>query len=106
MTIETSVQVVMLVVIAGRKLKPELMDALADAGGRLATIIYAKGSVRAGGRLMEAFGFVPEENKVFIQCLMTAEHATAALEMLTHKFHFDRPNTGIAFTIPVEGLSH
>ena len=52
------------------------------------------------------FGLVPEENKVVITCLLPSEKSDALLDMLVEKFNFDKPNTGIAFTIPVEKLSY
>lgn len=94
----------LLVVIAGRKQKTALLEALSGAGGRLITVVYGKGSVRAG-YLKDILGFVPEENKVVMTCLLPCGKTDAVFRMLADEFHFDRPNTGIAFTIPVETMS-
>lgn len=93
-----------LTLIAGRKQKAAMVSALSAAGGRLIKIVYAKGSVKSS-YLRDMFGLVPEEHKVLITCLLPCDKVDAVLAMLEEKFRFDQPNTGIAFTIPVEKLS-
>lgn len=100
---EHSIEFLML--IAERKYKEELCTMLTRAGGRIISTIYAKGSVKANS-LMEVLGFVVEEHKVLITSLISDEKADDVLKTLIKEFHFDNPNTGIAFTIPVEGLSY
>jgi hypothetical protein len=97
--------IVFLTLIAGRKRKDSLLTLLSDMGARVTNTIYGKSSVRANSSLMEVFGFVPEENKIIITCLLPREKANMVLKMLVKKFHFDKPNTGIAFTVAVECLS-
>lgn len=94
-----------LTLIAGRKQKDALLDVLSEAGGRLINIVYGKGSAKLS-YLRDMFGLVPEENKVVITCLLSSEKSDAVLDMLVTKLDFDKPNTGIAFTIPVEKLSY
>ena len=94
-----------LVVIADRKKKSALLEALCKMGCKMANCFYAKGSVNASA-FADAFGFAPEEHKLVLTLLMPREKTEAALALLTDQFHFHKPNTGIAFTIPVEGLSH
>ena len=93
-----------LTLIAGRKKKEALLGALHEAGGRLVHVVYGKSSVKAG-YFRDMLGLVPEENKVVITCLLPAEKSSAVFDMLVKKFDFDKPNTGIAFTIPIEKLS-
>lgn len=93
-----------LTLIAGRKHKAALLDALSEAGGHLINVVYGKGSLKAG-YLRDMLGLVPEENKVVITCLLPCDKTEAVLDMLVKKFNFNKPNTGIAFTIPVEKLS-
>jgi hypothetical protein len=93
-----------LTLIAGRKQKDALLDALSESGGRLLRIVYGKGSAGIN-YLKDMLGFSPEENKVLITCLLPSDKTDAVLNMLIEKFHFDKPNTGIAFTVPVERLS-
>ena len=47
---------------------------------------------------------LPEENKVVITCLLTRGQSDAVLRMLVEKFDFDKPNTGVAFTVPVDRM--
>ena len=93
------------IIIAGRQMKDELLGAVTGAGGRLTHTIYGRGSVKAS-LLMDALGLVPEENKVIITTLISHDKSDALFETLTGEFDFNKPNTGIAFTIPIEGLSY
>ena len=101
---DTFNHIVFLTVIAGRKQQNELMAAISQNGGKLVNICYGKGSVKAN-YLMDAFGFVPEENKVVIICLLAKRRTDKMFRMLNEQFHFNQPNTGIAFTSPVRELS-
>ena len=96
--------IVFLVLIAGRKQKEELLHALSEAGGRLINVVYGKGSVKAG-YLKDMLGLIPEENKIVVTCLLAGDKTDGIFDMLVTKFHFDKPNTGIAFTIRVDKLS-
>ncbi len=96
--------IVYLSIIAGRKQKEALLDAVSEAGGRLVKVIYGRGSVESS-YLKDMLGLVPEEHKVLITCLMPSEKTEAVFKMLVNKFHFDKPNTGIAYTIRVDRLS-
>ena len=95
---------VFMVLIAGRKQKDALLTALLETGAHLINTTYARGTVKASF-LKSAFGLVPEEHKVVVTCVLTQAKACAALRMLSTRFHFDQPNTGVAFTIPVDRLS-
>lgn len=104
MSSKVSRQLAFLTVISGRKQRHALADALLAAGGRLMNIVYGKGSAHVDF-LREMFGFVPEENKAIITCLVLQSDVDAIMELLVTQFHFDSPNTGIAFTIPIENTS-
>lgn len=97
--------IVYLILIAGRKLQSSLLDFLSDEDAKVVHILYGKGAASAKPSLVEAFGFTPEENKVIITCVLTREKADNVLGLLVRKYNFDKPNTGIAFTINVDGLS-
>ena len=94
-----------LVLIAGRKQKDRLLSALAENGGHFFNIHYGSGSIKAG-LLMDMLGLIHEENKVVITCLMSAGKVDRIFEMLVRDFQFDKPNTGIAYTIPLEKLCY
>lgn len=95
---------VCMTVIAGRKLKQPLLKAIVDGGGKLVNIEFAKGSTHVSS-LSEAFGFKPENKKVVFTCLMRKEASNNLFEVLNEDFDFNEPNTGIAYTISVDGLS-
>ncbi len=93
-----------LIVIAGRKQKKALADALSAEGARLMHAVYGRGSIHAS-HLKELLGLVPEEQKVLIHCLIPQNRVDAVMNMLATRFGFDRPNTGVAFTIPIEKIA-
>ena len=95
---------VFLTVIAGRKLKSALLESISAEGGRLMNVIYAKGTVNAD-YIRETLGLIPEEDKVIITSLISSKKVDSALNMLITKFHFDKPNTGIAYTTTLSGTS-
>jgi len=92
------------VIIAQQRKKNKLLSLLADHGARGVEIVYAQGSMSPSA-LAAAFGFEAEQNKVMITCLLKYESAKAVMDVLYKDHKFDRPNTGIAFGINVEGLA-
>jgi len=92
------------VIIADRKKKTSLLEAVARVGGRVVLSEYGKGSANVSA-FVDAFGFAPEEHKVVIFCLLVNTKADALLEILNNEFQFKEPNTGIAYTVKLEGLS-
>ena len=105
MATEGTPNIMHLVVIAGREQKDKIMTALSGSGGHFTSISYGRGTVQAG-LISDALGLVPEKNKVVIRCLCSSKEADAIMEMLVAEFSFDKPNTGIAYAIPVEILSY
>ena len=95
---------VSMTIIAGRKIKDPLLDALVAGEGKLINVEYGRGSTHVSS-LSEMFGFTPENKKVVIICIMRKEASEKMLEVLAEDFNFNKPNTGIAFTIALEGLS-
>lgn len=103
MSNERTCRAVFLTLVAGRKQKDALIAALYESGVKLVSTMYGRGTVKAS-YLQNALGLIPEENKVILTGLVPKEKSCAVLDMLAERFHFDRPNTGIAFTIPIETL--
>ena len=101
---EETRRIVFLVVVAGRRQKDALLTALSESGVHLSYTVYGKGTADAHW-LENIFGLIPEENKAVITCIMHGEKSEAVMKMLVEKFHFDRPNTGIAFSVPLDNLS-
>lgn len=93
-----------LTLVADRKRKEEIIKFLIDSKCHLIDVVYAKGSVQSG-YFRDMLGLVPEEKKVLITCLIASDLTDQLLNQLVLKFNFDKPNTGIAFVVPVEKLS-
>lgn len=92
-----------LVVIDKKKQKDKLLDLLMAHGAQGLNVMYGKGS--AGGSVWaQAFGLGEEEHKVMITCLIATENAAEVLRLLCKEHEYSKPNTGICFCIPVEGL--
>jgi hypothetical protein len=96
--------IVFLILIAGRKQKDALLDEISKIDCRVINTIYGKGTIKANC-LVEMLGLVSEENKVVITCILPSGKVEDLFSMLLNKFKFGRPNTGIAFTLPISGMS-
>ena len=92
------------VIIAEQDKKKKLLALLNDHGARGIETIYAHGSMSPSA-IAAAFGFETKQVKVMISCLLSKEKARKVIDILYKDFKFDKPNTGIAFSIDVEGLS-
>lgn len=103
MTNQQTDSIVIMALIAGRKQKNALLTMLAGQSVHLLHTLYGKGSVKASF-LKDLLGLVPEENKVVIICMLAREKSDAVLKLLADDFHFNKPNTGIAFTMPIDSL--
>ncbi|NLL05261.1 MAG: hypothetical protein GX270_05625 [Clostridiaceae bacterium] len=90
--------------VADRSNKEGILKLLLDSRCHLIDVVYAKGSVQSG-YFRDLLGLVPEEKKIIITCLIASDLSSKLLEELVLKFNFDKPNTGIAFVVPVEKLS-
>ena len=101
---EEQSSIVWLVIIAGRNQKDDLLVKLSEMGGHLINTLYGKGSVRASF-LEDMFGLVPEENKVVITSLVRTEKSREVIDTLIADFDFNAPNTGIAFTMPIDKVN-
>lgn len=93
-----------LTLIVDRNHKDEIVKLLFESRCHLVNVVYAKGSAQTG-YFKDMLGLVQEEKKVVITCLVTSDLSGKLFDQLTAKFNFDKPDTGIAFTIPVEKLS-
>ena len=92
-----------MVVIAERSQKDKLLTAMSEKKCHVINIIYGKGAVEAGF-FMDALGLTHEENRILVTCLLLNNKADEVFKMLTDEFEFDKPDTGIAFVVPVENL--
>lgn len=92
------------VIIAEQKKKNKFLSLLSDYGARGIETVYGRGSMSPSA-IAAAFGFEAEQGKVLISCLIKSDKATELLSVLYNDYNFKKPNTGIAFGIPVEGLA-
>lgn len=92
------------VIIADQKKKNKFLSLLNDYGAHGTETVYGHGSMSPSA-LAAAFGFEAEQGKVFISCILKTETAKELLRVLYHDYKFDKPNTGIAFGISVDGLA-
>lgn len=91
------------VIIGKPKLKEKLYSLLKENNAHLLDTIYGHGSV-SSNILAQAFGLDSEQKRVIISCLVPSENLSNLIQILHEKYQFNKPNTGIAFSVPVEGI--
>ena len=92
------------VIIAAQKKKNKLLSLLGEYGAHGIDIVYGKGSMSPSA-IAAAFGCEAEQGQVLISCLVKTENAKKLIDVLYHEHKFNKPNTGIAFGVAVEGLA-
>lgn len=92
------------VIIAEQKKKKKFLALLDEYDARGIEVVYAHGSMSPSA-VAAAFGFESEQKKVMISCLLKNEKAKQLIDVLYTDYKFDKPNTGIAFSTPVEGIA-
>ena len=92
------------VIIAEQNKKKKFLALLDEYDARGIETVYAHGSMSPSA-VAAAFGFESEQKKVMLSCLLKDENAKKLLDVLYKDYKFDKPNTGIAFSIPVEGMA-
>ena len=93
-----------LMIIAEQKKKKKFQALLYEHGAHGIETIYGYGST-SPRTFAAAFGFDARQGKVLISCLVKTDDARDLINILYNEYKFNKPNTGIAFTVPVEGLS-
>lgn len=97
-------EIVFLTIVSKRQKKDELLEMLTKAGGHLIHVMYARSSIR-NDCIKELFCMVEDEDKLMITLVLASEQVSQVFDLLNTKFNFNKPDTGIAFTTPVELLS-
>ena len=100
----TAVSLQYFILIAEQKKKNKFLSLLGDYGAHGIEVVYGHGSMSPGA-IAAAFGFEAEQGKVLITSLVKTESAKKLIDVLYNDYNFNKPNTGIAFAIPVEGLA-
>lgn len=67
-----------------------------------ATVCYGTGTVKLS-KLLEFFDLATIKKEIIFMIAETRV-GMSALELITNKFHFDKPNKGIAFAIPITNV--
>ncbi len=91
------------VIIGKPKIKQKLHLLLKEHDAHLLDSIYGHGSV-SSNILAQAFGLDSEQKRVIISCLVPSEKIDHLIKILHEKYQFSKPNTGVAFSIPIEGI--
>jgi hypothetical protein len=105
MKIEESESIVMMTLIAKREEKGTLLSALLESGIHLSNVSYGRGFVRTG-YVKYSFGMSRDIRTVIIFCVSTDTKINMFLERLLTEFNFDKPHTGIAYTVPINQISY
>jgi len=93
-----------LIIITKRANKKEIVQMLYDHDAAMVIQAYAFGSATDG--FLRALGLTQEEKKLFLSCFIAENRVQEVFNYLNYKYHFNAPNTGFAFTIPVEKISY
>lgn len=96
-----AVEILRLTIITSRRKKDRLLSLLTRYNVHILTANYATGTVNANF-LEELIGLIPEEEKIMMNCLIKKNQKAEIFQALRQDFHFDQPNTGIAFTAKVD----
>ena len=104
MSDSTTVSLQYFILIAEQKKKNKFLSLLSERGAKMIQTVYGHGSMSPSA-IAAAFGVEAEQGKVIISCLLKTETAKALIDELYSDYNYKKPNTGIAFGIPVEGLS-
>ena len=91
------------VIVGSTKLKDKFSTLLKENGAHSIDTIYGRGSV-GKSILAQAFGLDSDQKKAIISCLLPTENAKTVIEILYNEYKFNKANTGIAFSVPIQKL--
>ncbi len=91
------------VIIGNTKLREKFSALLKENGAHSINTIYGRGSV-GKSILAQAFGLDSDQKKVIISCLLPTENAEKVINVLYEEYNFNKANTGIAFSVPIQKL--
>lgn len=88
-------------VIVNHGLGSKVLKTAKKYGAPGGTILLGKGTVRS--HLLELLS-INDIKKEIVLMIAQKEIAAKTLEGLNQKYHFEKPNTGIAFSVPLKGF--
>lgn len=92
------------VIICKQKKKDKFLKLLTEYDAHSIDTVYGKGSASCGA-LALALGLEGDCARAVISCLIPTPRAEELTAVLLSEYGFEKPNTGIAFSVPVEGLA-
>ena len=92
------------VIICQQKKKDKFLKLLTAYDAHSVDTVYGKGSANCGA-LALALGLEIDCARAVISCLLPTPRAAERISVLLTEYGFSKPNTGIAFSVPVEGLA-
>ncbi|HNX16204.1 MAG TPA: hypothetical protein PKO28_02375 [Bacilli bacterium] len=95
---------VLLAIIAKRSQKQKILQSIVDFGVAMINQVLAKGSAKEG--LLRTLGLTREEQYVFLSGFVPHEKVGEIFDLLKSQYNFNKPNSGIAFTIPLDKISY
>ncbi|MDR1697389.1 MAG: hypothetical protein LBR37_00500 [Erysipelotrichaceae bacterium] len=93
----------LLVIISHNSNKKDITRLVEDHGGKLIHVVYGHGAA-SPSELQEFFGVSRSETKIVYFAIAATTSANEVILKLTEKIGFDKPNTGLAFSVPLENL--
>jgi len=91
----------LLAIIVNRGKGSKILGFAREMGAKDASCFFGKGTINNNILKMIELNEVAKE---IILIVVPGERETEMLDRLNEKFHFDRPNHGIAFTMPLSGI--
>ena len=93
----------LLIVIAPWEIKIKLLEALSEQGCKMLRLVHGKGTYRKTHSILDYLPkSSPEKMVVFSVC--KTDFLPGVYNRLNKKFGFDRPNTGVAFSLDINVL--
>ena len=90
----------MLIVIASWSIKTKLLECLSEQGCKMIRIVHGEGTYRKSGGLLD---WIPRTNpeKLVVFSMCKQSYLPGVYKRLNKKFGFDKPDTGIAFSVDI-----
>ena len=95
-------KIVLLVVILDRGKGDELTKTLRESGVTFNMIAPAYGA--AGAHILDYLGLTSQERDMVFS-VVTEDRLDAVLKKIQYKYDLEKPGKGVAFTIPITGVS-